>query len=223
VEVADRDIEGIDLGPTPRPDIVGKLTWAETPPPPGPGSSPRIVLRPEPGETSGTASAPIGADVEESGSFRIRSAPQGIYDVHAANLPPGFYVKSAHLGDAGGTSMRVDLMQPQAGVLTVVVSSRGGALEGNVERSRAGVQVFAIAEGNPWWSKTAVTGNQGHFEMRGLAPGEYRVLACGRIHPEAYQDAELMKSLEGQSQRVTVREDSKEMLTLKLITCDTGG
>jgi hypothetical protein len=222
VEVADRDIDGINLVPTPRPDIAGKLTWEEAPPKPGLGSPPRIVLRPEPGDTSLPASAPIGADVEESGSYRIRSVPPGIYHVQAANLPPGFYIKSARLGDAGGDSLRLDLIQPQAGALTVVVSSRGGALAGNVESNHAGLQVFAIAAGNPWWSKTAVTGDHGHFEMQGLAPGEYRVLACERIHPEAYQDAELMKSLEGQSQRVSVSENSKEMLTLKLIPCDTG-
>ena len=56
--------------------------------------------------------------------------------------------------------------------------------------------------------------------MKGLAPGEYRVLACERIDPEAYQDAELMKSLESNSQRVTVRENSKELLTLKPIPAD---
>lgn len=221
VEVADRDLEGIDLAPMLRPDITGKITW-EGAPSPNPGTTPRIVLRPEPGDTSLSASAPIGANVDESGSFRIRSAPQGNYQVQAANLPPGFYVKSARLGNAGVTSMRLDLSQPQAGTLTVVVSNHGGALEGNVESNRAGLQVFAIADGNPWWSKTAVTSDNGHYEMKGLAPGEYRVLACERIHPEAYLDAELMKSLEGQSQRVTVSENRKEMLMLKLIPCDTG-
>ena len=222
IEVADHDVDGINLVPTPRPDIVGKLIWEEGPPQPGAGRNPRIVLRPEPGETSLAGSAPIGADVEDSGTFRIRSSPPGIFTVYAANLPPGFFVKSARLGDSGNTSMRVDLSQPQAGSLTVVVSSRSGALEGNVESNRSGLQVFAIAEGNPWWSKTAVTGDHGNFEMKGLAPGEYRVVACERIDPEAYQDAELMKSLESNSQRVTVSENSKKVLTLKLIPADDG-
>ena len=223
VEVADRDIDGINLGPTARPDISGKLIWEGTAPQPGTGRTPRIVLRPEPGDSSPPASVSVGAEVEESGSFRIRSVPPGIYHVQVTNLAPGFYVKSARLGDAGGTSMRLDLLQPQGGALTVVVTSRGGAMAGNVESNRAGlVQVFAIAEGNPWWSRTAVTGDHGHFEIKGLAPGEYRVLACERIDPEAYQDSELMKSLEGQSQRVTVSENSREMLTLKLMPCETG-
>lgn len=86
-------------------------------------------------------------------------SPPGIYHVQAANLPPGFYVKSARPGDAGGISMRLDLLQPPSGALTVVASSRGSALVGNVESDRAGLQVFVIAEGNPWWSKAAVTGD----------------------------------------------------------------
>ena len=81
---------------------------------------------------------------------------------------------------------------------------------------------MALAEGNPWWSKTVVTGERGHFEVKGLAPGEYRVLAFERIDPEAYQDAELMKSLESYSQRVTVRENGKERLTLKPVQSDAG-
>jgi len=57
--------------------------------------------------------------------------------------------------------MRLDLSQPQGGSLTVVVSNRSGTLEGNVESNRAGLQVFAIAEGNPWWSKAAVNRRPG--------------------------------------------------------------
>jgi protocatechuate 3,4-dioxygenase beta subunit len=223
VDVADRDIDGINLAPTPRPDIVGQLTWEEAPPQPTQGKAPRIVLRPEPGETSLPGSAPIGADVEESGSFRIRSSPPGVYVVLAANLPPEFYVASARLGEAGNPSLRLDLSQSQGGSLTVVVSNRSGTLEGTVEGNRPGLQVFAIAEGNPWWSKAAVTGEQGHFEIKGLAPGEYRVLAFEQIDPLAYQDAELMKSLESKSQRVTLREKDKQVLTLKPIPPDAGG
>jgi len=114
-------------------------------------------------------------------------------------------------------------LQPQAGTLTVVVSRRGGTLTGNVESNRAGLPVFAIAGATPGWSKAAVTGDHGQFEIKGLAPGAYRVLACERTDPEAYQDAELMKSLEGQSQGVTVSENSTEIPALKLIPCDTGG
>ena len=222
LEIADRDIDGVSLVPTPRPDIIGKLIWEQSPPQLGGGRNPRVVLRPETGGASLPASAPIGADVEENGSFRIRSSPPGVYHLQATNLPPGFYLKSVRLGDSGNASMRLDLSRSQAEHLTVVVSSRSGALEGNVESNRAGLQVFALAEGNPWWSKTVVTGERGHFEVKGLAPGEYRVLAFERIDPEAYQDAELMKSLESYSQRVTVRENGKERLTLKPVQSDAG-
>lgn len=220
VEISDRDLEGIILAVTPRPDIMGQITWEQAPPESGAGKNLRVILRPEPGDTSLPASTPVGADVEANGLFRIRSSPPGTYYVQAANLPPGFYIKSARLGDTGNATLRLDLSQPQAGQLRIVVSSRSGVLEGNVESQRAGLAVFALAEGNPWWSKTTVTDERGHFEVKGLAPGEYRVLAFERIDPEAYQDAELMKSLESCSQRVTIREGSKEMLTLKPIPPD---
>ena len=116
-----------------------------------------------------------------------------------------------------------------SGELSIVVGSFGGRIEGTVEqagnRRAAGVQVVAVPQGprreQTRLFKLSFTDQSGHFELNGLAPGEYLVLAFDQVEPGAYQDPVFLKPLESFGRRVTVVEKSKESVVLKAIPAGT--
>ena len=87
----------------------------------------------------------------------------------------------------------------------------------------------------PWWCwrltggvasrrtffKMATTDAQGHFTIKGIAPGDYKLFAWEQSEDPDYQDPEFLKPYENQGEAVTIREGSHESVQLKLIEMDT--
>jgi hypothetical protein len=64
--------------------------------------------------------------------------------------------------------------------------------------------------------ETATTGQDGNFTIRGVAPGDYGILAWEDIEPNAWLNADFLKPLESQAQRVTVIGTSSIDLSLRV-------
>jgi hypothetical protein len=69
--------------------------------------------------------------------------------------------------------------------------------------------------------KMANADAQGHFTIKGIAPGEYKLFAWSQIDDPDYQDPEFLKPYENQGEAVAIRENSRESVQLKLIEPDT--
>ena len=65
--------------------------------------------------------------------------------------------------------------------------------------------------------KSAVTGTDGRFTIRGITPGDYRLFAWEDIEPYSYFDPEVLKSYERLGKRVRIRESSKESVEMTII------
>jgi hypothetical protein len=62
--------------------------------------------------------------------------------------------------------------------------------------------------------KTATADQSGHFILRGILPGPYRVLAFTDLEPNIYFDPMFIEKYQSQSKAVTIDEGSR--LTLRL-------
>ena len=65
--------------------------------------------------------------------------------------------------------------------------------------------------------KTADTDQNGHFVIRGVTPGEYKVFAWEDIEEGAYEDPDFMKPHESDGQTVSIKERGHETVELKAI------
>jgi len=99
-----------------------------------------------------------------------------------------------------------------------------GTVENSDQKKAAAILVVAVPSAEKRAQsrlfKTASTDQNGHFELKGLAPGDYDIFAFEQIEQGAYQDSELLKPLSGRAQRVTVKEKSKETVSLKAIPAE---
>jgi hypothetical protein len=70
---------------------------------------------------------------------------------------------------------------------------------------------------NPGVYKTAVTDNNGHFTIRGVAPGAYTAFAWESVFPGAYQNTEFLEKFQSRGRAVNVQGGSRNEIQLDLI------
>lgn len=167
-----------------------------------------------------------GARANDDGTFAIQSVSADHYWVNVYGLPPAFYLKSVRMGDADGIESGLDMSQGVAGTLEITINGNGGQIEGSAadakQKPASGAVVVLVPEGprreRLMLFKTAMTDTMGHFSIKGIAPGEYKLFAWEQVEDGAYQDAEFLKPYENQGQAVTIREGSRENAQLKVIS-----
>jgi hypothetical protein len=153
----------------------------------------------------------VGATADEAGKFRLRGVSPGLYRVLVNNLRAGLYVKAIRAGNYDVMETGLDLSRGGlSGEIAIVLSANGGTLQGTTRNengsSPGGVQVLAIPASGAHRLKTAVTDQSGRYEIKGLAPGDYRVFAFEDIEPGAAEDLDFMLKFTDRSSKVTIRE-----------------
>jgi hypothetical protein len=168
------------------------------------------------------------AAAKPDGTFTIQHVQQTAYQVRVT-IPAGGYLKSLRLGKRILASPRIDLAQA-AGALSIAVGGDGGKLEGTVMSVQGapieGAAVVAVPDGplRDWadLARSAVAGREGKFEVRDLAPGDYRVFAWEDAEPGAPLDADFRKPFEKQAASVRMAANGRETIQLKAISVVEG-
>jgi len=181
IEVGEAKVEGVLLSLGSGATIRGRVRTASG----APVMVGRMMIRLQPSgeeDSSGTFSM-----VSKDGTFELSGVADGAYALVAFGLEEGWFVRSAHLGSE-------DVLQDGAqveggaakGSLDIVVSSDGGQIEGAVTDSDkgqplAGAQLRANPEPESEYNHSRIvrtTSDQnGHFVLKDLPPGKYKVSA----------------------------------------------
>jgi hypothetical protein len=106
-----------------------------------------------------------------------------------------------------------------------VVSSAGGWIDGAVlteeQQAFSGASVTLIPEGrrcrDPRFYKTVTTDQNGHFALRGIPPGDYKLFAWEEVEPGAYQDADFLRLHEKHGKSIRLREADRLSERLEVI------
>lgn len=232
IEVRDGNIDGIEMALSPGVEVTGQVGYEGGAPNTKVGSNesntpPKVILEPR---NQTLTLGVTGGLIEENGRFKLTGVGPDIYGVDIAGLPPDSYIKTVRLGSTEITGAGLDFNQGGAsGELSIVVSNSGGQIEGTVEQGEnqrvAGIQVVAVPEGAKREQmrlfKLSSTAENGHFELKGLAPGEYLLFAFEQIEPGAYRDPAFLKPLEDKGSRVAIEEKSRKSVVLKAIPAGT--
>ena len=172
-------------------------------------------------EDGDQASTQIKAD----GRFTETLEPRQ-WSLAVTGVPRNAFIKSARLGETDVLESGLNLTAgPPAGELEIVLSAAGAQVEGTVldksERPARGATVVLAPEarlrvhGRLFHETT--TDKDGHFAIRGIAPGEYKILAWDDLEGEAYRDPDFMRGYEGRGEKIVVRENETKQARLKLI------
>ncbi|HEX8985163.1 MAG TPA: carboxypeptidase regulatory-like domain-containing protein [Bryobacteraceae bacterium] len=210
VDVADGNVAGVVIPLTQPFAVTGKVRMED-------GGQPlsldalRLTLRGEEGMSFGFRPASVSTD----GSFKVPGVSPGKYSVYLLGLQETTYLKSVRLGNQETIGKGLDLTEAQGTVnLELVLGAKPGTVEGAVAeegKAQPGVGVTLVPD-PPRESlrgrvKFASADQNGHFSMKGVAPGNYTLYALpDSSEYELLFDPDAMKAYEGKGVKVTVEE-----------------
>lgn len=138
------------------------------------------------------------ARVKDNGTFSVNAIPPGTYAIRTTGLPNDYYLKSATLGREDATKEVTLTRDNAAQPLQLVLSPAGGCIEGvvtdNDSHNIPGAQVALIHDDrSASWDAArgyVIADQHGKFALRGLPPGNYRILAWRSGTLDTPSDAE---------------------------------
>ena len=174
VTITDRSVTDVELVPQPTQPVTGVVTTADQSPVP-----PRMRLNFQPIENQGN----YGAAVND-GKFEIDGMQPGTYQVIVSGLMPNTYLKSIQFGSQEVPTGNVAI-GPEGGQISLLIGTDAGILAGTVQTESgdpaASAEITVVPDDalaqRADLVKTGSTDAKGSFQVRGLAPGTYRVYA----------------------------------------------
>lgn len=184
---------------------------------------PLVVLTP--GDALPYNNTPPQTHVKADGSFVIPGVVPGIWDIGVQPVPEGGYVKSMRLGEQDVLTEDMVIRPDTTELLHIVVSTRGGILEGDVKtvsgKEAGPANVLAAPDGK--YSHVLsfyIVGNadeKGHFKLKGLTPGRYKLYAFETLEYCAWCDPDFLKPFASQGEPVQVTEGVNPSKEVRLI------
>jgi len=125
----------------------------------------------------------FGAGVTD-GKFEIAAMPSGTYQILAVGLQPTMYLKSVQYNSQEAPTGSVAI-GPEGGQISLLIGTDAGILTGTVQTESgdpaASVDITVAPDDSLSQRadlvKTGATDSKGSFQIRGLAPGNYKVYA----------------------------------------------
>jgi hypothetical protein len=223
INVSDQNIENLVIPLVPGPEIKGAFKMEGTDPAsqtPGPKAPFTVQLRPADGSTN----MGMGyAQANEDGTFRMQGVLPALMRAEVYNLQENTYVKSITFGGRDVNGMDLDLTSGSGGELQIVLSPNGAEVTGTVrdgDGKAMASAVVQICDKEGMVAKTANTDQNGAFDAKGLAPGEYKVFAWEDRGEGVITDPDFRKSFESKAAVVKLSEKSRENLEPVMIAKD---
>jgi hypothetical protein len=221
MEVGNSNIDNVSLALAPGVDLTGQITVEGT-------ANVRLaglmVVLSGPEGTGGGARGMV----REKGVLTFQGVLPDHYQLHIANLPENVYIKSIRLGTEDALDSGLNLTRGAAGPIEVLLSSNGGQIDGTVlnaqQQPAVGATVALVPESRfreqMRLFKEVVTDSTGHFSVKGIAPGDYKLFAWEEVEAGAYEDPDFLKTFEKLGESFSIHEGSKENAQLKVIPAE---
>jgi hypothetical protein len=219
IEVGNADVEGITLTIAPGITINGRVIWDGKPSMEGD----ELSILPSPSEQGiefGDA-----ARVAPNGAFTLKDISEDTYHLFVSGTSKDCYIKAIRYGLADALYDGFTVQRGTDASLEVTLSSRGARLQGTVSDADglplAGVWAVLVPEeahrSQVQMYKQTTTDQYGHFELRGIPPGDYKLFSWEQVENGAWQDPEFLKPFEEKGNEVKLQEGDQKTVNLTAI------
>ena len=165
------------------------------------------------------------ARIRSDGTFKIGDLDRDRHFITVEDLPDDMYVKRARAGTVDVLEHGLDLSQSEsAPLLEIVVSPKAATIEGVVRHEGkpwAGAWITLLpepvrSERLGWSVRSGNADQNGHFTLKGVPPGEYRLYAWEESPPVFQLGPEQLRPYESHAVKIKVAEGSRERVEATL-------
>jgi hypothetical protein len=182
-------------------------------------------------ETQLSLPDPEPAAVAQDGKFLFKAVQPGVYAVNITDLPGDLYLKAAAQAGADVLETLIPVgwgPQNMRGPLELQIGTDGGRITGVVhdrnDSASSGALISLVPEGDarlrPDRYRSALSGPDGSFTLRGVVPGDYRLFAWDDLEPNAYLNVDFMRGYLELGTLVRVQPSQSASASLRLIEFD---
>jgi len=219
IDVGNADIDGVSMAISPGTDINGRIIWEGTP------SLEQDELSIMPESPDSIFSFGEGSRVTSANTFVLKGMSDGTYLARVWGQGKDCYIKDVQYAGTRALEDGFAVKGSAAGVLEITLSSRGARVQGTVADSdglrAVGVRVVLVPEPSrrtqSTFFKEQTTDQYGHFEVRGIAPGDYKLFSWEEAESGAWEDPEFLKPFEAKGEKITLQEGDQKTLNLTAI------
>jgi len=227
--VSNANVENVNISAGPKIDIAGRV----------------IAEKPENGNNADPAAnkltgqvALISANhmpmfgpparIQDDGTFKLTGVARDKVLVMVNGLPSDHYIKSVIAGSVDITDTGLDLSAVESSPpIEIRLSAKGAAVDG-VDHDKDGKPVIGSMvlllpqpydpdkPSLPMFRKMATTDQSGHFSIKAIAPGEYRLYAWESFISVGDLDPDRLKPYESNAGSVKLKEGARETIELHL-------
>ncbi|MBM3757693.1 MAG: hypothetical protein FJW38_27400 [Acidobacteria bacterium] len=159
-----------------------------------------------------------GARAEADGKFKLEALMPGAYTPYLQGGGDA-YLKEVRVAGNPVNGSEINIAGDME--LEVIASLNGATLEGvvtNRDGGRLSLPVVVVVPDEQLRFRLSRfhyvnTDSEGRYQMKGVAPGKYRVYAFEEIEQGAWHDADLMKQAKGETVELAERETKSLALT----------
>lgn len=156
---------------------------------------------------------------KDDGTFQLTNVQPDRYRLRV-NGQPNSYVRAVRLARQEVAGSSLDLTSGADTTLEIVLTPHAAAVSGTVRNEKGDPVQATLTAWRPGESLVLLPDTfraNGAFELK-LAPGDYHILAWEKIDPDLAGDPDFRKKFESLAAKVTLRDDSRENLDLKVVT-----
>ncbi|HEY6268489.1 MAG TPA: carboxypeptidase-like regulatory domain-containing protein [Candidatus Acidoferrum sp.] len=220
VEVGGADVDGMDLAFESGVTVTGHLRWEDK------AAAPNVPLQVSLEQDGQIFNMHPTAEVQPDGSFELKNVSVDSYRVNVTGPAPDAYLKTARYGSSDALhSFRVS--SGSEAILELVGSTRGARIQGVVMNSdpvpASDVWVTLIPEDSNQKRlfQSVRSREDGKFEFRGVAPGNYLLFSWDNVEEHEWDDPEFLKPFKSQGVSVRVTEGETKTTHLTVIRTES--
>jgi protocatechuate 3,4-dioxygenase beta subunit len=218
VTVEDRDVVNLVVPLNPGPEVRGHFKLEEADGTKSSWDTPLEI------HVNSTDAFNYSDNVKKDGTFDLSGLALTSYRIEVRGLTGDAYVKAVSFNGKDMTDRDLDLTSGTGGQMEILISPNGAEVTGIVRDADGKAIPGAVVEVCGADGKCGTTANAdqtGAFDLKGFAPGDYKLFAWEDRGDGVISDAGFRKSFESKAKAVKLEEKSRENVDLIVISKDT--
>jgi hypothetical protein len=223
IDVGNADVEGLGLMLLPGMSLNGRVIWEGQPSSDANRLTVYLHAVDNPQAYGGRATA------TPPWAFVLNDVYDVTYRVGVAGLCSDCYLKALRYGGAVSPDDTFTPTRASSAPLEVTISSNGARVRGSVTDAEnlpaVGAWVILVPDEAHRASrrlyKSASTDQYGRFDLRGIAPGDYKLFSWEEVESGAWEDPEFLKEFEAKGEKVSLQEGEQKAVDLTAIRTKT--